>query len=90
MDATIELERRANVRSSRAPLSARHSTISLFKVVPPRDAVRTPVKIGRRSVQFVEVVDGLVKAIEWCCRTFATRRVRSAAIAVMTPGSRHD
>jgi HlyD family secretion protein len=30
-------------------------------VVPPRDVLRTPVKIGRRSVQFVEVLDGLVE-----------------------------
>ena len=31
----------------------------LFKVLPNKDAVRTPVKIGKRSVQFVEVVEGL-------------------------------
>ena len=33
-----------------------HSTISLFKILPDGHAVRTPVKLGRRSVQFVEIV----------------------------------
>ena len=62
VDATIELERLTNVLYVESPaFGQEHSTISLFKVVPPRDVLRTPVKIGRRSVQFVEVLDGLVE-----------------------------
>lgn len=62
VDATIELERLTNVLYVESPaFGQEHSTISLFKAVPPRDVLRTPVKIGRRSVQFVEVLDGLVE-----------------------------
>src|SRR5690606_6622389 len=56
VDATIELERLTNVLFVESPtFGQENSTISLFKVVPPSELVRTPVKIGRRSVQFVEV-----------------------------------
>jgi len=62
VDANIELERLTNVLYVESPaFGQEHSTISLFKAVPPRDVLRTPVKIGRRSVQFVEVLDGLVE-----------------------------
>jgi HlyD family secretion protein len=62
VDAKIELERLTNVLYVESPaFGQEHSTISLFKVVPPRDVLRTPVKIGRRSVQFVEVLDGLAE-----------------------------
>lgn len=60
VDATIELERLANVLFVESPaFGQEQGTISLFKIGPPREAARTAVKIGRRSVQFVEVVDGL-------------------------------
>jgi HlyD family secretion protein len=60
VDGTIELERLANVLYVESPaFGQEQSTISLFKVLPTREAVRTPVKIGRRAVQFVEVLDGL-------------------------------
>lgn len=60
VDGTIELERLTNVLYVESPaFGQEQSTISLFKVLPTRDAVRTPVKVGRRSVQFIEVVDGL-------------------------------
>ena len=36
-----------------------NSTIMLFKVMANGEAIRTPVKIGRHSVQFVEVIEGL-------------------------------
>ncbi len=36
-----------------------NTTITLFKVNADNEAIRTPVKLGRRSVQFVEVIDGL-------------------------------
>lgn len=62
VDATIELERLTNVLYVESPaFGQENSTISLFKKVPPREVVRTPVKIGRRSVQFVEVLEGLVE-----------------------------
>jgi HlyD family secretion protein len=60
IDGTIELEHVAELLQVESPaFGQEYSTISLFKVLPTREAVRTPVKIGRRSVQFVEVVDGL-------------------------------
>ncbi|ODS56019.1 MAG: hypothetical protein ABS36_06180 [Acidobacteria bacterium SCN 69-37] len=62
VDATIELERLANVLFVESPaLGQENSTISLFKVAAGGDAERTPVRIGRRSVQFVEVVEGLAE-----------------------------
>jgi HlyD family secretion protein len=62
IDGTIELERLTNVLYVESPaFGQENSTISLFKVLPTREAVRTPVKIGRRSVTFVEVVEGLVE-----------------------------
>lgn len=62
VDATIELERLTDVLFVESPtFGQENSTISLFKVVPPNELVRTPVKIGRRSVQFVEVLEGLAE-----------------------------
>jgi len=62
VDATIELERLASVLFIESPAAGQeHSTISLFKVVAPGEIARTPVRIGRRSVQFVEVVEGLAE-----------------------------
>lgn len=60
VDGTIELERLASVLFVESPaVGQENGTISLFKVLPDNEAVRTQVKIGRRSVQYVEVVDGL-------------------------------
>lgn len=62
VDATIELERLTNVLFVESPAYGQEQgTISLFKVSPTNEATRTPVKIGRRSVTFVEVVDGLAE-----------------------------
>jgi HlyD family secretion protein len=62
VDATIELERLADVLYVESPAAGQEqSTISLFTVVSPGEVARTPVKIGRRSVQFVEVVEGLAE-----------------------------
>jgi HlyD family secretion protein len=62
VDATIELERLASVLFIESPAAGQeHSTISLFKVSAPGQIDRTPVRIGRRSVQFVEVVEGLAE-----------------------------
>jgi HlyD family secretion protein len=60
VDGTIELERLNNVLFVESPaFGQEQSTISLFKVLPNREAVRTPVKVGRRAVTFIEIVDGL-------------------------------
>ena len=62
MDGTIELERLENVLFVESPaFGQENSTITLFKVHRRRRRGRraTPVKLGRRSVQFVEVVEGL-------------------------------
>ena len=62
VDGTIELERLTNVLFVESPaFGQENSTIGLFKVLPTRDAVRTPVKLGRRSVQYVEVIEGLAE-----------------------------
>jgi HlyD family secretion protein len=62
VDGTIELERLTNVLFVESPtFGQENSTISLFKVTPQNEAVRTSVKVGRRSVQYVEVIDGLAE-----------------------------
>jgi multidrug efflux pump subunit AcrA (membrane-fusion protein) len=62
VDGTIELERLASVLFVESPaVGQEDSTISLFKILPDRTAVRTPVKIGRRAVQYVEVLEGLTE-----------------------------
>lgn len=62
IDGTIQLEHLPSLLQVESPaFGQENSTISLFKVLPTREAVRTPVKIGRRSVQFVEVVEGLAE-----------------------------
>ena len=51
VDGTIELERLPNVLFVESPaFGQENSTISLFKVLPTNEAVRTPVKVGRRAV----------------------------------------
>jgi HlyD family secretion protein len=65
VDGTIELERLPNVLYVQSPaFGQENSQVSLFKVLPGGDAVRTPVRLGRRSVQFVEVVEGLQEGDE--------------------------
>jgi multidrug efflux pump subunit AcrA (membrane-fusion protein) len=62
VDGTIELERLENVLYVGRPASGggAQATVSLFRVEPDgRTAVRVPVKLGRASVNTVEVVDGL-------------------------------
>ena len=59
VDGVIELQRLENVLYVESPtFGQENSTISLFKVQGD-EAIRTPVKLGRRSVQFVEVIEGL-------------------------------
>ena len=61
VDGTIELERLENVLYVESPtFGQENGSVSLFKVIEnTNEAVRTAVKLGRRSVQFVEVLEGL-------------------------------
>jgi HlyD family secretion protein len=60
VDGVVELERLENVLFVESPtFGQENSTISLFKMQADNEAVRTPVKLGRRSVQYVEVLEGL-------------------------------
>ena len=61
VDGTIDLERLDNVLYvGRPAFGQENSTISLFKLdANGRDAVRVPVKVGRESVNSIQVFDGL-------------------------------
>jgi HlyD family secretion protein len=60
VDGVIELERLEDVLYVESPtFGQENSTILLFRIQANGDAIRTPVKIGRRSVTFVEVLEGL-------------------------------
>jgi HlyD family secretion protein len=61
VDGTVELENLKNVLYVGRPVhGASQSTISLFKLTPDgSEALRTNVKLGRSSVNTVEILDGL-------------------------------
>jgi HlyD family secretion protein len=61
VDGTIDLERLENVLYvGRPAFGQENSTISLFKLeANGQDAVRVPVKVGRASVNSIQVLDGL-------------------------------
>jgi multidrug resistance efflux pump len=61
VDGTIDLERLDNVLYvGRPALGQENSTISLFKLTPDGvEAVRVPVKVGRASVNSIQVIEGL-------------------------------
>jgi beta-lactamase regulating signal transducer with metallopeptidase domain len=61
IDATIDIEKLENVLNVGRPVhGAANSTISLFKIVNNgKEAVRVKVKLGRSSVNTIEVLDGL-------------------------------
>jgi len=61
VDGTIDLERLDNVLYvGRPAFGQENSTISLFKLDGDgKDATRVPVKVGRASVNSIQVVDGL-------------------------------
>jgi len=61
VDGTIDLERLENVLYvGRPAFGQENSTISLFKLDPDgRDATRVPVKVGRASVNSIQVIEGL-------------------------------
>jgi len=61
VDGTIDLEKLDNVLYvGRPAFGQENSTISLFKLEPDgRGAVRVPVKVGRASVNSIQVIEGL-------------------------------
>jgi HlyD family secretion protein len=61
VEGTIELERLADVVYVGRPVQGQaFSTVGLFKLVEDgKDAVRVPVKLGRSSVNTIEIVEGL-------------------------------
>jgi HlyD family secretion protein len=61
VDGTIDLERMTDVLFvGRPALGNENSTLSLFKIDPDgKGAVRVPVKVGRASVNSIQVLDGL-------------------------------
>jgi hypothetical protein len=61
VDGTIELENLADVLYLGRPSSAQqNSQISLFRLEPNgKDAARVAVRLGRASVNAVEILDGL-------------------------------
>lgn len=60
VDGIVELQRLENVLFVESPtFGQENSTVMLFKFTTPTEAERTAVKLGRRSVSFVEVIDGL-------------------------------
>jgi multidrug efflux pump subunit AcrA (membrane-fusion protein) len=61
VDGTVDLERLDNVLYvGRPAFGQENSTISLFKVGPDgHEATRVPVKVGRASVNSIQIVDGL-------------------------------
>ena len=61
VDGTVDLERITDVLYVGRPVYGQpHSTITLFKLVPGTDeAIRVPVKLGRASVNHIEIVEGL-------------------------------
>jgi hypothetical protein len=61
VDGTIDLERLEDVLYVGRPAFGQEtSTISLFKLDPDeKGAVRVPVKVGRASVNSIQVLEGL-------------------------------
>jgi HlyD family secretion protein len=61
VDGTIDLDRMANVLNvGRPAFGNENSTISLFRLSPDgKTAVRVPVKVGKASVNSIEVLEGL-------------------------------
>lgn len=60
VDGVVELQRMLNVLYVESPtFGQENASITLFKMQGPSEAVRTTVKLGRRTVQYVEVLGGL-------------------------------
>lgn len=60
VDGTIELERLDDVvYVGRPAFGQEHSTVGLFKLEPDGSAVRVQVRLGRSSVNTIEILEGL-------------------------------
>ena len=61
VDGTVELERLENVVYVGLPaFGQENNTVGMFKLVNvSSDAVRTPVKLGKSSVNTIEILNGL-------------------------------
>lgn len=60
VDGTIQLERLDNViYVGRPAFGQENSTVGLFKLTPDGEALRTNVKLGRSSVNQIEIIEGL-------------------------------
>src|SRR5580658_5330245 len=61
VDGTIDLERMTDVLYvGRPALGNENSTLSLFRIDPDgKGATRVPVKVGRASVSYIQVIEGL-------------------------------
>jgi HlyD family secretion protein len=61
VDGTVELERLENViYVGRPAFGQENNTVGIFKLVPnSNEATRTPVKLGKSSVNTIEIVSGL-------------------------------
>ncbi|MGH9763704.1 MAG: RND transporter, partial [Blastocatellia bacterium] len=60
VEGTIELEHLTDIVYVGRPVHGQESsTVGLFKVLPDNTAVRVQVKLGRASVNTIEVLDGL-------------------------------
>ncbi len=61
VDGTIELERLDDViYVGRPAFGQENNTVGIFKLVPgSNEAVRTPVKLGKSSVNTIQILDGL-------------------------------
>ena len=60
VDGTVRLEKLDNVIFvGRPAFGQENSTVGLFKLTPDGEAVRTNVKLGRSSLNTIEVLEGL-------------------------------
>ena len=60
VDGTIQLEKLTNIiYVGRPAFGQEQSTVTIFKVQPNGEAIATKVKLGRASVNTIEVIEGL-------------------------------
>jgi HlyD family secretion protein len=60
VDGTVRLEELNDIiYVGRPAFGQENSSVSLFKVLPTGEAIRTTVKLGRSSVSTIEIVEGL-------------------------------
>jgi HlyD family secretion protein len=60
VDGTIDIERIPSILYvGRPAFGHTDSTVEIFKLMPNGEAARVPVKLGRSSVNTIEIVDGL-------------------------------